>query len=47
VTDLSRITLWRINNGYEENANNQAATIFNQQSAREKTCFYSKEGEEY
>jgi hypothetical protein len=24
---LSRITLWRINNGYEEDASNQAATI--------------------
>jgi hypothetical protein len=33
---LSRITLWRINNGYEEDASNQAATIFNQQSAKEK-----------
>jgi hypothetical protein len=40
---LSRITLWRINNGYEEDASNQAATIFNQQSAKEKTYFYSKE----
>jgi hypothetical protein len=35
--DLSRITLWRINNGYEENASNQAATIFNRQFAKKKT----------
>jgi hypothetical protein len=35
--DLSRITLWRINNGYEENASNQAAKIFNRQFAKKKT----------
>jgi Mg/Co/Ni transporter MgtE len=35
--DLSRITLWGINNGYEGNASNQAATIFNRQLAKKKT----------
>jgi hypothetical protein len=36
--DLSRITLWGINNGYEENASNQAATIiFKRQFAKKKT----------
>jgi hypothetical protein len=42
--DLSRITLWRINNGYEENASNQAATIINQLPAKKRTSFYQKEG---
>jgi hypothetical protein len=42
--DLSRITLGRINNGYEENASNQAATIFIQLSANKRTSFYQKEG---
>jgi hypothetical protein len=37
--DLSRITLWGINNGYEENASNQAATIFNRQFAKRKPLY--------
>jgi hypothetical protein len=37
--DLSRITLWGINNGYEENASNQAATIFNRRFAKRKPLY--------
>jgi hypothetical protein len=43
--DLSRITLWRINNGYVEDASNQAATIFNQQSLQKRklVCIVKKD----
>jgi hypothetical protein len=38
--DSSRITLWGINNGYEENASNQAATIiFNRGFAKRKLLY--------
>jgi hypothetical protein len=37
--DSSRITLWGINNGYEENASNQAATIFNRGFAKRKPLY--------